>query len=380
MLLGVAGSGLANIAVVPLYHVLPSGGWAKTIGLSVVFSINMVFQGFGTSSALKLTSSWYSSQEAGLFTALFNVWITFGRFVANTFEVRVAEVAGWPYVFCFPGLLQLTCCGWIYMMVRATPEEAGLEPATSSRGSMPLLAGDPEKFQNTGTGEVSGQAASPWRDLVSHPLFFCYLMATLCVPFSGDGFTTWIYSFFADGKIVSADSAVWLDASGRPLDAVDALPPNESIGFAIWAGAAIGGIVLGFISDRFFKGSRLEPMVIFTVIQAVALRLVYWAGSPGSGAGPWTCTALVFVCCFFVLGNYSLLSYAVPVDFGVELASLCGGVMTCASYLGSGMGGAVYAELITRFGYVSWWASMETATAVTAGVLVLGCVFCKRQR
>lgn len=155
------------------------------------------------------------------------------------------------------------------------------------------------------------------------------------------------------------------------------LPPNEAIGFSIWAGGAVGGVVLGSISDRCFRGSRLEPLIIFTIIQAVALRLVYWSAQPGSATGPWICTGLVFMCCFFVLVNYSLLNYAVPGDFRVELVTLCGGFQTFAAYLGSGIGGAVYAQLIVSHGYFGWWVAMETATAVTACVLVLGCLCAK---
>jgi hypothetical protein len=39
------------------------------------------------------------------------------------------------------------------------------------------------------------------------------------------------------------------------------------------------------------------------------------------------------------------------------------GIMTCAQYLSSGLGGVVLGALISRYGFTSWWVSMELATA-----------------
>lgn len=74
--LGAAGAGMANLCVLLVQAASPaSGGWPLTIGLAVCYGVNLAFQGFGTTSALALISTWYSPSERGLFSGIFNVWI-----------------------------------------------------------------------------------------------------------------------------------------------------------------------------------------------------------------------------------------------------------------------------------------------------------------
>jgi OPA family glycerol-3-phosphate transporter-like MFS transporter len=75
VLISALGCGLSNAA---------AGGY---IGLAVApsrnavaafYALNMVFQGLGTSSIVKINSAWYHPEEIGAFSAVFNVMINSG--------------------------------------------------------------------------------------------------------------------------------------------------------------------------------------------------------------------------------------------------------------------------------------------------------------
>lgn len=366
-LAGVAGSGCTNLAVLALPVCLPNAaGWVFSVSLSLVFSINMIFQGLGTAAAIKLVTSWYLPEEKGLFSGLFNVWITLGYFLAMTVEPHITRDYGWPYVFACPGCLMLLCFSVSFYIVRASPTLAGLEAVDAGPGASAPLEEDllREEKQNgtledplkqicsvASTASTGGACEDPsqlWSELLGKPIFqlYCLMVAIVCCV--RDSLITWCFSFLTSADVVTSDGSKWVNEQAY----ITAPPPNEALGIAIFAGAAFGGITLGAVSDRFFAGKRLEPLALFTTAAALA---IYQLGSISRGAHPWFCIGIIFTSCFFTLGSYTMLSYCVPIDLGVRLAPLAAGFTTCIGYLGSGIGGVVSAGLISEGGgYESW--------------------------
>ena len=74
LMLGVAGAGMANLCVLPLIT-LQLSGWALTGGLCGCYSLNMILQGSATAACPQLISTWYNTDERGLFSGIFNTWI-----------------------------------------------------------------------------------------------------------------------------------------------------------------------------------------------------------------------------------------------------------------------------------------------------------------
>jgi len=325
-----------------------------------------------------------------------------------TLELNIVQSFGWPYVFAIPGMLLLVCACAIALCVRASPADVGFdilaEPVPVKLIISPVA---PELFSSSAEGEEGDsshskearkrtnsfehessqssesreallgtqQANDGWancRELLGSPLFICYLFATIFISCVRDGVVTWVLSFFADCNVSNEDAQVWLM---RPSGLM-APPPSEAVGLAIFAGGAMGGVVLGNVSDKLFGGSRLEPMIIFTVAQGVA----FWAFYEVSrhAAGPWVCTFFLFLNCFFTLGNYSMLAYAIPSDCGDRLASLAAGFQTLCCYLGSGLVGVVLGKFIEDFGFWSWAWAVELSTILMIVSLLVGRLVRKR--
>merc|ERR1712113_340138 len=126
-------------------------------------------------------------------------------------------------------------------------------------------------------------------------MFPTYAIGNICISCVRDGFITRLLSFLVDSGAVKADASAWLISSSAILPPP---PPNEAVGLAIFGGGALGGVLLGAFSDRFFAGSRLEPLILFTAAQAVTLCFLYKTVSAPSSVGPWLVTGQIFLTCF----------------------------------------------------------------------------------
>ena len=79
-----------------------------------------------------------------------------------------------------------------------------------------------------------------------------------------------------------------------------------------------------FLNDSLYTG------------QIIALGLLWVYG--GMSTGVFDALSL-FLTCFFVCGNYSLLNYSIPSDLDSEVIGTAVGLMTMTGYIASGLGG-----------------------------------------
>jgi len=402
--LGCAGAGLANLSVLLVRECVAAAsdesGWSLTMGLGAAYATNLAMQGFGTAASLSLVSAWYAPSERGLFSGLFNVWINFGYLLALTSEVKIVKLFGWSWAFALPGLLLLLFAAVLLVVQRQSPlarhtigplplpvevcaspqsspkelarpllvDEAGSSSSiTKARRTSPLSRPEDERSPDASPPTAAAPPSSAdgtvaYSELFGSRPFIRYLIAITLLTWVRDGLVTWVMSFLHERNLASADGSAWLhDSSGMP-------PPNDAIGLAIFVGGATGGVALGAISDSLFRSARRPPLLIFTLAQAVALGalgpLAEWTGVEWLELSPCGMVGCVWAACFFTLGNYSLLCYGVPTDLGEQRAGMAAGIMTCAQYLSSGLGGVALGALISHFGFTSWWLSMELATVL----------------
>jgi sugar phosphate permease len=390
--LGCAGAGLANLSVLLVRACIPSdsNSWVLTSGVAIAYAANLGMQGFGTSASLSLASSWYADSERGLFSGLFNVWINFGYLLALTSEVKIVAYFGWSWAFALPGVLLLVFAAALVFVQRQSPlaratiassslpvdacassassslqqlarpllvDETGTETAAKTKRSGPPASSSDSSDTASTAARAAAHGSTAYRELFGIRIFIRYLLAISMLTWVRDGLITWILSFLNERGLVSADGTVWLD------DHLGLPPPNDAIGLAIFVGGATGGVTIGAISDSLFRSDRRPPLLIFTLAQAAALGALGPHMVTGIALAPAGAVACVWAVCFFALGNYSLLCYAVPTDLGERRVALAVGVMTGAQYLSSGLGAVVLGALVSRYGFTSWWLSMELATA-----------------
>jgi len=73
---------------------LVNSGNIFTVFLTL-YSMNIMFQGFGTSAVVKVNAGWYVPMERGVFSGIYNVLLTSGYYMALGGCPVVVQEIGW---------------------------------------------------------------------------------------------------------------------------------------------------------------------------------------------------------------------------------------------------------------------------------------------
>lgn len=327
MLIGTAGSIVANAAMALYLHHVVSSDDATDAPLRLVFSvlyaINMYFQSYGAVSIVKVNASWFHVTERGGFSGIFGTMIASGIFLAftvNGWLLRSVEHAwgatssisnAW-IVFAVPaGILAVL---WIVELVllRDRPSQAGHEDFDTGDAS----SGEDEKPVPT---------LVLFKKILTNPIILTVAFIELCTGVVRNGVMQW-FPFYAKEiwALPSEDylrdgswENLWLVAGCFAVAAVSgtiayfARGPRRAY-FVIAAGMAflvpffqggwggllfiagvIGGNVAGWVSDLFFqsrRGPTAAGMYMFLTVCTLAMgfslstptNVVQWA-APESG-------------------------------------------------------------------------------------------------
>ena len=96
-----------------------------------LYSLNILFQGFGTAAVIKVNSGWYCPIERGVFSGIYNVLLTSGYYMALGGAPVIIQQIGWSSVFLLPGSGLLLC----FLLMFATLKEApGVDELHEGKG------------------------------------------------------------------------------------------------------------------------------------------------------------------------------------------------------------------------------------------------------
>jgi len=394
------GSGFSSLALGAAVHF--DCPWLE-YAMAALFSLNLAFQGFGTAAAVKLNAAWYTSEEMGVFSGVFNVCVTSGYFLALAVSGWVLESFPISFVFLIPGVLLLVvalslgtlelppttpCCSPMPILEGEedaresfsfgySPVAPPTEPAADGAGPAEADHGHDDVYRSgaaaappmesaakyAGTADVDqGVAAVEWRRWAMY----------FCVFWSGWvqlGLITWVMAMLKAEHVVGNFN--WKGSSSAPS-------PHTLVGAAITLGGCFGGLLIGYVSDRCFKAARELPILYFSFLQILCLKcfydtvLDYGAAQDGGGSyAPWIMFVLLLLSCVCICGIYSLLNYAMPADQGVEGAAAATGTITLLVYLASGMSGVLMARIIADYGWDGWLESLVFGAVIGPAALVV---------
>lgn len=355
MLVACVGAALCNLALGLLFACDVPLPLERALFI-VLYALNVLVQGFGTSAVVKINAAWYAASERGLFAGVFNIMLTTGYFLSLGAGRSIIATLGWAYVFVLPGAMLAAMALVILCYVKSTPVEA------SACASDAIAQHSPGANDNDIDDQQSHSPRAPalspqeqmtllWRNYT----FLGYLAAVFFLAWSRDGFLNWFLAFF---------------------DAVRTAPltPGDTavIGGAWTLGGFVGGVLCGWISDVLCRSDRVVPIFVFSILQTVLLGTLYVFSA--------TCSvsllgALVFFASVFLLGNFTLLTYTVPSDLPQDIAAGAAGVMTAVSYFATGLSGAVMGHVIESGGYRVWVLSLMLASVLAGVFTALGSYF-----
>ena len=288
MSIGLLISALANMIM---------GFTGTFVFFAICWGINGWVQSMGAPSSVVSLSRWYKDKERGSFYGFWSSSHNIGEALTYILTAVVASYAGWQWGFRAAAILGMLGALIISIYFHDTPESKGLPPVNK----------DFKKGPSTTWIEQKEVLKNPYVWLLALSSAFMYI--------SRYAVNSWGPYYFETAK-------------GYTLTQANTL-------VAISAVCGILGTALsGFISDKFFKGRRNKPALIFGLMNVTALILFL--------LGPmdvWGLDVLSMI--LFGLAIGALICYLgglMAVDIASKKASGAAlGVVGVMSYLAAGV-------------------------------------------
>ena len=273
-------------------------------------------EGVFPSCAFKTVAIWFPAKERATANAIRLAASPLGAALAPLVVVAIMSMWGWKAVFLtmfVPGFL-MALLFWLFVADR---------PSESALVSRAELA----EIEEGGDTPDQGIEEKPsFRTVLCEPNIFKYFLVIFAYDIAYWGFTTWLPTYLVK---VRGFSMVQMGLAAS-------LP--------FFAGA-LGAILGGWISQRFFRTSRRTPLIIAQIVTAGLLYLIYTVTSLPMLI---VCETLAGFCLnFFVAAFWALPMNSVPkrlmgiasgfINMGGQLAAFISPI--CIGYLVGAKGG-----------------------------------------
>lgn len=243
--LGLALSAIVNLLVAFVPWVTAS------VGVFAIFMfINGWFQGMGWPPCGRVLVHWFSTNERGWKTSLWNTAHNVGGAALPALVgLGLAWTAqDWRSGFWVPAVVALIVAVLGFFLVRDTPESVGLPAIEDYRN-------DPAKVEVKEDSDISGRELL-FKYVLKNRTIVMLAVANVFVYALRYGVLNWITVFLSEKHHVKIDGGL--------------------VGFAAFELAGIFGTILcGYLSDKLFKGYRSGAGIMFTALTAVAIA-AYW--------------------------------------------------------------------------------------------------------
>ena len=303
-------------------------GFSQTLSaMIVIWSINGCAQSMGWSPTVKTLANWFQSSVRGKMSGLLGTSYILGGAISVALAGFIAVRVGWQATFFIPcALLLLSSIHW-YVRIRNSPESANGKSKEKYLGLRYTLK------HSIGNRQV-------W--LMGLGLFFVNIMRY--------GFLTWAPTYLFETQGASIDKAAY-----------------SSVIFPI--AGALGAIVAGWVTDRWFQ-SRRAPVACISLILASVLAWSYRFAIPVDAwfLGLITLAGIGFA----VFGAHVLIVAAAPMDLGTrKAASSATGFIDGLGYLGAGLQGITTGLLVDRWGWNAGFAFWIVGALLAAVIMLL---------
>ncbi|MDA8245047.1 MAG: MFS transporter [Elusimicrobia bacterium] len=323
ILIGAVGASLLNLVIGLLFL----NGWQTKliVGMSLLYALNQYFQSFGALSVVKVNAPWFHVKERGVFGGIFGIMISSGYFLAMTVGGWILSYLPWYMVFLIPSAAIFLMFLVDLFLVKDTPKDAGFENFNT---------GDATAHE---TGQPPLKYAELMRRVFTNPVIVTLIVAEFCTGFVRQGLMLWFVPFLAEVHKIEHGSALFSIATAGTT-----------------VGGILGGMLCGYLSDRWFQSRRPPVAFIFYLGQIVAL---FWLGHTHS---PTAAAYLIGFSCMWIFGVHGMLSGTASMDFGgTRAASTVAGMLDGVQYLASGLTGFLMGHFLDKWGWGSWtWMIM----------------------
>jgi len=281
-------------------------GFSHTFWVFVIlWGINGWVQSLGSPCAVVGLSRWFTDRERGTYYGFFSASHNLGEaltFIATAF---VVSIAGWQWGFTAAGSAGLLGVLIITRFLHDSPGSKGLTPIIPPK----------EADMAVGATQI---------EVLKNPYIWILALSSACMYISRYAINSWGIFFLENEKAYTS------------VEASSIIAVSSVCGI-------IGTVLSGFVSDRFFNGSRNVPALIFGICNTIAIALFVLVPKG------WFAVD-IFSMVLFGLSIGVLICYLgglMAVDIAPKKASGAAlGVVGIASYLGAGIQDILSGRLI----------------------------------
>ncbi|MGB2579490.1 sugar phosphate permease [Elusimicrobium simillimum] len=231
-----------------------SGMTIPLVGFAAFFwGLNGVFQSMGFPPVAKGLVSWFSASERATKWTLWSSSHTFGAFFVGVLISYLLKLDMWKMAFVIPAIMGITYSLGVLLLLKDKPTNVGLPPIEEYKN-------DPMPIKN----EVG---VSHWYILKKHiftnPFLWALALSYVFVYYVRFATLDWGTMFLVDDRGFTQQAAVsalkWMPFLGMP-----------------------GGIVAGYLADKFFQGRCTQMNLIYLTILAVSCWCFYKLAGPNA--------------------------------------------------------------------------------------------------
>ena len=264
---------------------------------AICWGVNGWVQSMGAPSSVVSLSRWYSDKERGSFYGFWSTSHNIGEAITYILTAVIASSFGWQWGFRAAAIIGVVGAILIFIFFHDSPESKGLPPVN-------------EDFTKTKTSTWTEQ-----KEVLKNPYVWLLALSSAFMYISRYAVNSWGPYYFEAAKGYTLTQA------------------NSLVAISAVCGI-VGTASSGFISDKFFKGRRNAPALIFGLMNVFALSLFL--------LGPkniWWIDALSMVIFGLGIGTLiCLLGGLMAVDIASKKASGAAlGIVGIMSYAAAGI-------------------------------------------
>ncbi|MFB3389806.1 MFS transporter [Flavobacterium sp. LAR06] len=202
------------------------------VAFAVLWGLLGWFQSMGAAPCAVIITRWYHDKERGTYYAFWSASHSLGKAITYIIVPVAIATLGWQWGFWSAGFLGLFCTIYILYFLYESPQSIGFEAIRTQSKNISIADQQKNVFKNPAV----------WILAIASGLMYVCRYAI----------ESWGVFFLENEKNYS----------------------NKEAGFIFLLGSIagiIGTIISGFISDRFFKGSRNVPTLISGILNIISL-------------------------------------------------------------------------------------------------------------
>ena len=316
-------------------------GFLDSLYLIVFFwGLNGAFQSMGFPPIAKGLVHWFSQRERATKWTILSSSHTAGTFgigllVAGIINLYNKGVVGWEAVFYVPGIIGCLTAIFLFITLRDRPVSLGLPPIEDHKNERPIV-------------ELIEKSKSHWELLKKHIFTNKYIwllsLANMFIYIIRFGTLDWATIFLYDIKgIDQVQVAIFWTL--MPLAGIP------------------GGIVAGYLADKFWNGRCVPINVIYLVLLTFSIVVFYFYSGPNNIILTGVFLLLIG---FLIDGPQNLISgvQASRVTVKQAISAACG-MTGFFGYVGATFSGIGLAYITESFGWMAMY-----------GVCALSSVLC----